>query len=164
MKRSLFSMAILACAQFAVVAGEGWKEYVNERFGFKFSHPSSLIAGRPPTNGGGLTFSTRDKEFEIAAWGQFMAEGETPEKYWADELTGTGASATYQRKGANWYVISGVDKGVEYYHKAFFQNGNVVYLDIDYPHAKNKQYDPWVEKIEKSFVPFLKGDFDRIVK
>ena len=25
-----------------------------------------------------------------------------------------------------------------------------------YPHAKNKTYDPWVEKIAKGFKPFLK--------
>ena len=163
MKRLVF-MAALACVHSGAFGDGGWKDYVNARFGFKFSHPSGLVAGPEPTNGGGRVFSTPDKEFEVSAWGQFMVDDDTLEKRWANELTELGDVATYKRKAADWYVLSGVKKGVEFYHKAFSKNGNGVFLEIEYPHAKNAQYDPWVEKIEKSFVPFLKGEFDRIQK
>jgi len=164
MRLVLLSMALLACIQPGVFAEPAWKEYINARFGFKFSHPASLVAGRVPTNGGGLTFSTPDKEFEISAWGYFMVDDDTLEKRWADDLKELGPFTTYQRKAADWYVISGVKNGAEFYHKVFSKNGNGVFLNIDYPHAKAAQYDPWVEKIARSFVPFLKGDYDRIEK
>jgi hypothetical protein len=164
MRRLLIFITLLACLVAGSFAESGWKEYVNARFGFKFSHPSTLVAGRLPTNGGGLIFTSRDKEFEISASGQFMVGDDTLDKRWADELKDLESFVTYKRKAADWYVISGVKDGIEFYHKAFSKNGNGVFLDIDYPHAKAAQYDPWVERITKSFVPFLKGDYDRIEK
>jgi hypothetical protein len=166
MNRWLLSIAIPVIVAFTAPgarADSGWKVYENARFGFRFSHPAALIAGPEPTNGSGREFHTRDKEFTITAWGQFMVD-DTPEKCWENELADLGAFANYKRKAADWYVISGVKDGVEFYDKAFFKDGNGVFLEIVYPHAKSKQYDPWVEKIEKSVVPFLKGDFDRVVK
>ena len=53
-------------------------------------------------------------------------------------------------------------KARKYYHKLYRKGANWAAFHITYPHAKNKQYDPWVQGIEKGFVPFLKGDFDRI--
>ncbi len=50
----------------------------------------------------------------------------------------------------------------EYYHKFYAEGGNWAAFNVTYRHPKNKQYDPWVQRIAKSFVPFLKGDFDRI--
>ena len=71
------------------------------------------------------------------------------------------ASVTYQRKTASWYVLSGVNaNGFEYYHKFFVQGKNWREFTITYPHAKARRYDPWVARVEKSFVPFRKGDYD----
>ena len=98
------------------------------------------------------------------AWGQFVMPDDTLDRRWAEELANLGPFANYTRKTRDWYVISGAKSGVEFYHTTHFQKGNAVSLQIEYPHAKNKQYDPWVEKIGKSFLPFLQGDFDRIEK
>ncbi len=54
--------------------------------------------------------------------------------------------------------------GQEFYHQTHVKDRNWATFQITYPHARAKQYDPWVEKIAKSFVPFLKGDYDRIEK
>jgi hypothetical protein len=167
MNRWLLSMAIPMIVAFTAplaLAEPGWKDYVNARFGFRFSHPSALLADSEPPNGAGRTFYTKDKEFLIAAWGHFMVDDDTMDKRWAEEMTNLGSFATYKRKEKNWYVISGAKAGIEFYHTVHFHHGNAVSLQIEYPHAQNQQYDPWVEKIAKSFVPFLHGDFDRIVQ
>jgi hypothetical protein len=143
-----------------------WKEYVNERFGFSLRYPATLIASRAPEDGAGLEFHTADKEFSLVAQGQFLHtddESDSLDKRWQGELNSLGDTITYKKKTDTWYVISGVTKdGTEYYHKLYTKGGNWAAFNITYPHAKNKQYDPWVERIEKSFVPFLKGEFDRI--
>ena len=164
MKHALLSTFAVVCLATSAFANPAWKQYVNARFGFLFSRPSELIASREPDNGGGMEFHTKDSEFSVAASGHFLIDGDNLEKNWNSELAELGATVTYKHKAANWYVISGVKGGTEYYHKACVNGDNAVELHITYPHAKNKQYDPWVEKIEKSLVPFLKGDYDRVEK
>lgn len=159
------SILILLLALTMVLhAAEKWKSYTNARFGFRLSHPPELIAGRPPDNGGGQEFHTKNEEFSLSAYGHFLMEDNSLTKMWEEELKERGASVTYQKKGDSWFVVSGVKGGTEFYHKTFVQDGNVAAFVITYPHAKAKQYDSWVERIAKEFTPFLKGDFDRVEK
>ena len=139
-----------------------WKEYINPRFGFRISYPISLVASPDPQNGGGREFHTKDNAFSLATFGSFFTGGANSfEASWAEELKQD--DITYKRKTADWYVVSGVRKnGVEYYHKLCRQGNNAAGFEITYPHARNAEFDPWVEHIEKNFTPFLKGDFDRV--
>ncbi len=146
-------------------AGPKWKKYPNARFGFVLTYPGELIAGPLPANGGGREFHTADGEFSVLANGHFLMadDGDSLEKRWKDELKECGDSVTYKKKVATWYVVSGVGKnGVEYYVKFFVKGSNWAEFRITYPHAKNKKYDLWVAEIEKTFVPFREGDFDRL--
>lgn len=152
---TLFILPLMSSAE------PGWKVYVNGRFGFKISHPASLIASRDPDNGDGRELHTKDKEFSVVAVGHFLHDA-TLDSLWEDQLREYGASITYKKKAKDWYVVSGVKDGTEFYHKLHVKDGNWAELRFTYPHAKAKQYDPWVEKIAKSFVPFLEGDYDRI--
>ena len=158
-------LAVFLVAVRAHGEGAPWKEYVNERFGFSLPYPATLIASRAPQNGAGREFHTTNKEFSILGQGGFLRTGDgvdSLDKRWQDELDSLGDTITYKKKTDTWYVISGVTKdGTEYYHKLYTKGGNWAAFNITYPHAENKQYDPWVERIEKSFVPFLKGEFDR---
>jgi hypothetical protein len=162
------SKHLLAAALFllplAVFADTAWKDYTNPRFGFKISHPSTLLLKPEPTNGQGREFYTKDKEFYLAAYGHFLIDDDSLDKRWSEELKQLGKYTTYKKKEKSWYVVSGVKDGEEFYNQTHVKDGNWVTFRITYPHDKARQYDPWVEKIAKSFVPFLKGDYDRIVK
>ena len=157
---------LLAAAWFlplaAIAAEPGFKDYTNARFGFKISYPATLVASPDPTNGGGREFHSKDKEFSLATSGHFL-NGATLDSMWQEELK-LGGNITYKKKDKDWYVVSGVNDGTEFYHKTHVQGGNFASFHITYPHFKSKQYDPIVEKIAKSFVPFLKGDYDRASK
>jgi hypothetical protein len=161
MKSRLLAVLLLFAAVAADAAAPGFKDYTNARFGFKISYPATLIAGRDPTNGAGREFHSKDKEFSLATFAHFL-NGETLDSMWQDELKVLGDNITYKKKDKDWYVVSGAKDGTEFYHKTYVQGGNYASFHITYPHAKAKQYDPIVEKIAKSFVPFLKGgDYDR---
>jgi hypothetical protein len=142
-----------------------WKTYVNPRFGFSLEYPTELIGSREPENGAGREFHTKDEEFSILAHAHFLGavdESESLESVWKEALKELGSTVTYKKKGKDWYVVSGVKPdGTEYYYKWWVKGKNWAELRITYPHAKNKKYDPWVERIAKRFVPFLEGDFDR---
>lgn len=156
--------ALLLALAMTASAEEKWKTYTNARFGFRLSHPPGLVASRAPDNGGGQEFHTKDKEFSVATFAHFLQEGDTLEKLWAEEVKQLGKTVTYKKKGDSWYVVSGVKDGTEFYHKTYVKDGNFASFQITHPQAKAKQYDPWVEKIAKGFVPFLAGDYDRLVK
>ncbi len=164
MPKLLLSLALLVLLPLAATAETAWKEYVNPRFGFKLSYPATLKLRPPPTNGQGRDFFSPDQEFHLAAYGHFLIDEDSLEKRWQEELAELGAVITYKKKAGTWYVVSGVKDGTEFYHQTHVKDGNWATFRITYPHSKAKQYDPWVEKIAKSFVPFLDGDYDRISK
>jgi hypothetical protein len=166
MKRALGFSAILIFLQAnAPAADSEWKKYANARFGFVLTYPATLIAREEAMNGGGREFHSKDGEFSVAAFAHFFVpdSGDSFEKRWREELDTPNVTITYKKKAPNWYVVSGLTKsGTEYYHKLYRKGSNWAAFHITYPHAKNKEYDSWVARIEKSFVPFREGDFDRL--
>jgi hypothetical protein len=149
----------------ARAADSKWKKYENARFGFVLAYPDGLIAEPEAMNGDGREFRSADGEFSVSAVAHFFApdSGDTFDKRWQEELDTPDVTITYKKKTLNWYVVSGVTKdGTEYYHKLYRNGANWAGFHITYPHTKNKKYDPWVEQIAKRFIPFRKGDFDRV--
>ena len=161
MKHLLLLLA-LAFLPLAASAQTIWKEHVNPRFGFKLSFPASLQAKREPISGQGREFFTKDQEFPLVAYAHFLIEDDSLDKRWVGELAELGKYITSKNKAKAWDVVSGRRDGIEFYHQTHVKDGNWATFCITCPHAKAKQYDPWIEKIAKSFVPFLGGDYDRI--
>lgn len=161
MKRLFSILLLVAAVALPAFAAESWKTYTNERFGFRLDYPPNLQPGIEPTNGGGRKFADKNEEFVLTASGHFLVDSSL-ESRWKDELKEYGDLITYKKKAKDWFVVSGVKDGREFYYKFHIQRGNWAELHITYPHAKAKLYDPWVERIVKSWTPFLKGDYDRI--
>jgi hypothetical protein len=170
MNKRLKTILISVVASVSLAGGvhgeEQWKTYINGRWGFSLTYPSSLIPGPWPTNGAGQEFHSLSKEVSVFAQGSHTHEdiGETLESFWRKELSERGETVTYKLKKDNYYVISGVNSnGYEFYHKMFFFPGRWIEFEITYPHAKNDVYDPWVERIARDFNPSLpdNGTYDR---
>jgi hexokinase len=73
-----------------------------------------------------------------------------------DRIKG-GAKIDYSVIKDNWYVVSGVDKGTEFYQKHWVQMSADVSRNISftftYPHDQHATYDPMVSIIAKGFKP-----------
>lgn len=151
---------ILVFSQLAAAeVSSHWETYTNGRFGFRFSHPSSLKPSPSPANGAGMNFS--DGKMSVTVQAHYSV---TPmDEIWRDLVAQYGDSATYKAKRKSWFVISGVlPDGTEFYRKFHEGNGSWCELWATYPHALNQTYDPVIERMVKSFVPFLPGDgYDR---
>lgn len=154
------SILFLIGASLCSAKAEETLTYVNPRFGFSLTYPANLTAGPPPANGDGRHFASPDGELSVRAFGHFLV-AESFDEMWASTLENYGAAVTYKVKRDDWFVVSGVLDGTEFYHKVFVQGGNACHFIIEYPHARNAVYDPVVEQIAKDFVPFLDGDYDR---
>ena len=69
-----------------------------------------------------------------------------------DLLKGT---ATDQKRGNDWFALTGVTPdGTEYYRVHYTNGTQWVTLRITYPRSKSKRYDKWVERIDKAFIAF----------
>ena len=148
-------------------AEEGvWKKYINERFGFSLVYPATLVASPDPIDGSGCEYHTSGKDFSLVAAAHFLRildANDSLDTHWRGELKYFKGLITYKRKGASWYVVSGVTtNGYIFYHKFFTKGQNWAAFQITYPESQKAKYDPWVGQIEKHFVPFLTGDhYDR---
>ena len=144
----------------AAVSG-AWETYVNRRFGFRFEYPASLTPGRLPVNGAGRNFT--DGTFSVTAQGHFM-NGRTIDDFYQDALKAYGKDVTYKVKRPTWYVVSAdQSNGYVVYTKFHVQGQNFAEFTATYPIGTGKKYDPVIERMAKTFVPFLEGDdYDRI--
>ena len=147
-------------------AEDARKNYVNERFGFSLNYPAILVASPDPINGAGREYHPPGKEFSISATAHFLRiidANESLDSHWQHELNDLQGLITFKAKEDSWYVVSGVTtNGYVFYHKFFTKGQNWAAFRITYPKSQRAKYDPWVMRIEKQFVPFLKGDrYDR---
>ena len=142
-------------------AAAKWDTYVNHRFGFRFEYPASLAPGRLPENGAGRSFT--DGTFSVTVQGHFM-HGRTLDDFYQDALTVYGKDVTYKVKRPTWFVVSAdQSNGYVVYKKFHVRGQNFAEFIATYPIGTGKKYDPVIERMAKTFVPFLEGDdYDRI--
>ena len=125
---------------------------------FKLQVPAILIHSTAPT-ATGCTFQSQDGEFNVEAVLETASDNETLEGRMKKEGELLAGKTDKKRKGDNWFLLSGVTPdGTEYFRKVFSQNGQWVTLRITYPHADRHKYEHWVERIEKTFVPFASAE------
>jgi hypothetical protein len=136
---------------------DSWNSCSTPKTQYVLQVPASLVHSTAPA-ATGCAFQTSDGEFNVEAVVQENSSGgETLEQRMAKEMELLGHTVTYKKKGETWFVLSGVTSdGTEYYRKLFTDGSQWVTLRITYPHVRNKKYDKWVTRMEKTFVPFAK--------
>lgn len=146
----------LTAAGLTQAAEEKWNACSTPTTEYVVQIPDNLIRSKAavPT---GCAFQTPDGEFNVEAVVDSSAavEGETIESRMQKEIDLMAGTVTYKKKGDTWFVLSGITPdGTEYYRKHFSNGRQWVTLRITYPHTRNKKYDKWVTRMEKTFVPF----------
>jgi uncharacterized protein YraI len=138
----------------ALPAASGWTFYDNPRFGTRIAYPANLFAPLPPPeNGDGLGFRSIDGAAKFIVFGQFNVLEKTVEEMLADDLaSGQYEQVTYQRKAANWYVLSGYRQGNVFYRKVIVPAGTDILhaFEIDYPPRHKSVYDTITARMAKS--------------
>jgi hypothetical protein len=144
-------IVVLLVVSAAALAEEGWATYGNARFGVFVDYPASLftVKDAPPENGDGQTFRSADGKAELAVWGSYNIDNETPEAYLGDKTDLTGA--TYKKAGRDFYAISGRRDQSIFYQRCNFPKGDVIAcFNISYPEADKAKWDEIVKRIGQS--------------
>lgn len=130
-----------------------WATYANPRFGTIADYPADLftVQNPPPENGDGATFRTADGRPQLAIYGAYNVDNDTPASYVAkyEELK----SAAYKRVSSGFYVVSGTSGADIYYDRCNFppRNDDVLNcIHIVYPADEKALFDPIVARISKS--------------
>lgn len=160
-----FHAGIFFCAAISSVSAiepskeqEPWSVCSLPTAQFRLQVPEGLIHSTAPT-ATGCTFQSPDGDFNVAAVVQPATDNETLEGKMKKEIDLLPGKLDKKRKGDDWFLLSGVTPdGTEYLRKLFTQNGRWVTLRITYPHAESKKFEDWVERIEKTFVPFAPAE------
>lgn len=156
----LFSIALGVLAIGLTYAEEErWNICSTPKTEYLLQVPASLIHSTAPT-ATGCSFQTPEGDFTVEAAVQPDTAGqvETLETRMQKEIDLLAGTVTYKKKGDTWFVLSGVTPdGTEYYRKLYNKDSQWVTLRITYPHVRNKKYDKWVTRMEKTFIPFAES-------
>jgi len=146
-------LAGLGTIVLAPAHAQSWRTYRNPRFGTTIDYPDDFRAGRPPTNGAGLSF-TRADGASFSIWGSHNALNHDLAALEAFIREGrTGERITYDQRGGNWFVISGVAGDAIFYERHLLSHGGRIVngFSIRYPSRLKAQYDPIVTRMSRSF-------------
>jgi hypothetical protein len=150
-----FALAIGLCV-ISRSEEELWKNCSTPKTDYVLQIPGSLVRSADPAVTG-CTYQTSDGEFTVEAVETETARDENLDSRMQKEISLLGDTVTDQKKGKNWFAVSGIAKdGTEYYRIHYTSGARWVTLRITYPRDQRKKYDKWVTRIDKEFVPFAK--------
>jgi len=135
----------------APLNAEVYARYCNDRYGFCVSYPSHFLTEPPPDNNDGRSFHDRNGMVVTASGiNNVLMDTLQTEIHSCTEDFDT---VTYQAKGKNWFVLSGVKGANILYVKTFVGVGSINHLYIEYPARLKTKYDAMVAEIARSFTP-----------
>lgn len=150
--------------KYTPTSSEKYQEYCNDSFGFCLDLPSVLDMGFAPDDSGvSLTMNAEDdgkhpRPFAIvsfaSAHGDIEGVPHSLEKR-MESYTEDLDEITYQKKGDNWFVVSGYKGSGKsiFYKKEYVGKKNANSLYIEYPRRDKALYDGVVNHIVESFKP-----------
>jgi hypothetical protein len=151
--------AILLAANAA--KADNWLTYQNDRYGTTIDYPDLFKMQPPPDADDGRKFEAADgADFTVSASyfaATYFAPDLTVAKYhdYIVKNLDHGAAITYETRGKDWFVISGMQADKIFYEKHRLSHGAQMNEDLVmcYPASLKETYDPIVARMAKSFRP-----------
>jgi hypothetical protein len=146
--------AIVLGAATGAVAQHRWATYANPRFGTTIDYPADLFEqrDRPPDNGDGQAFRSRDGRARLAVWGAYNVNGDSPQQY-VQQYVEPDGGITYRQIAARYFAVSGLRKGDIFYQRCNFAAapGDVIdCFEATYPEADKAAMDAVVARLSRS--------------
>lgn len=124
-------------------------KYQNGRFGFSLDVPEFFVGTVPPDNSGGLAFVNNEDDAEISTSGNYVYSS-------FDEAYNLMKSSleyipTYEYKGKNLVVFSGIDDDKIIYDKYMRKDGIETHFVIKHPVSLKEKYESIITHMSNSF-------------
>lgn len=133
-----------------------WERYRNPRWGYALDVPVDLFASDVVLpDGRGETMSSADRRSRLAIFALPNPAGKTLARVAADYLREAGDPVvTYRRRTRNGHLVVSGNRGADvFYLRVAEGRGGVHGLELSYPAAVERPFDPIVTRISRSFRP-----------
>jgi hypothetical protein len=137
--------------------------YINDKYGYSVDYPHYLIPEGEPDAHDGQKFSSLKHPLKMRVWGYYSnwLTGDEmtidDERKWALKHLGgddlPAPTLTYQARGKNWFVLSGVSQKNIFYQRTIRTKDTFATVLITYPTERKGEFDQLVKQIAAS----LKG-------
>lgn len=127
--------------------------YANHKYGYVLAWPRQLLTPQGESDAGdGQVFAAPDGRAELRCWAGFndVLETTIPAAL-AEALAEPGRQATYQHRGKDFFVVSGLDGGKIFYRKTMLAHGVLASFELLYDPAQKALFDPVVRALAASF-------------
>lgn len=132
----------------------GWTLFSHPAVGFELPIPPGIKLSGKSADGTGAKFSAQDQTFTVSTTGAVISGSPlwVMESNWKQALKLPGRSITSQRKDEVSFTVSGFDRnGTEFFQKFIIDGNKVATFTLTYPHARQREFEPWVTAIQKRF-------------
>jgi hypothetical protein len=132
----------------------GWTLFSHPTVGFELPIPPGIKLSGKSADGTGAKFSAQDQTFTVSTTGAVISGSPlwVMESNWKQALKLPGRSITSQRKDEVSFTVSGFDRnGTEFFQKFIIDGNKVATFTLTYPHARRREFDPWVTAMQKRF-------------
>lgn len=150
---SIALVALLVLAGSAKARADSWATYVNDRFGATAAYPDRFsVRADPPANSDGQRFFTADRRASLAIFGFFNGERETPNQI-MESRKHAGTRYSLAQAGSGAFTLSGQHGDRITYERCIRSRRDTdiyVCVDLDYPAAERKAFDPIVRRVAGS--------------
>lgn len=133
-----------------------WQRYRNPRWGYALDVPIDLFATEVVLpDGRGETMLSADRRSRLAVFALPNPTGKSLARVAADYLREAGDPVvTYRRQTRNGHMVISGNRGSDvFYLRVAEGRGGVHGLDLAYPTAVERAFDPIVTRISRSFRP-----------
>lgn len=127
--------------------------YANARYGYTLRYSTSQLVPQPEAaNGDGRVFRHKGGQGEVRVYGTYLPEtlAEARAEAWSG-YDAQGAKLSYGPIGKAWFVLSGVQPGRQFYHKAVRHEGAWLHLVFRYDGAARAAFVPMIEAMAARF-------------
>jgi serine/threonine-protein kinase len=155
MPRLALALALALLLAALPASAQGWRTYVNGRFGTTAQVPADWRPGREPDNGDGLAFTAPDGEASITVSGGLHVLDTVGEAMDIIEEPNEGETVTYRSRNRRAVTVSGTKGQRIFFRRSILSCRDTVWntVQIEYPAARKVAFDPLVAHVARSLRP-----------
>jgi len=131
-----------------------YASYLNARYGYAISYPSTFLRPEPESdNGDGRKFTTSDNSVLLTVWGENNVTGATLRSLYKGQADAVapGRVVSYKVIKPQWFVVSWSENGRLFYRKTIARKEGFATFILEYDEGKRGTFDPMVPAIAASF-------------
>ncbi len=131
-----------------------YASYLNARYGYAISYPSTFLRPEPESdNGDGRQFTSNDSSALLTVWGENNVSGTTLRSLYKGQIDAVapGRVVSYKIIKPQWFVVSWSENGRLFYRKTIARKGGFATFILEYTEGRRGVFDPMVPAIAASF-------------